>query len=243
MKRLIRGISRDERVREAVSWLLAWYIRFVHRTTRWDIVGGDILERHWNAGIPFIAAFWHSRLLMMVCQWRSQQPVHMLISQHADGRFIARTVDRFGLGVIAGSSRRGGADAVRAMVKALKAGESIGITPDGPRGPRQRIGAGPISLARLSGAPILPVTYSFKHRILLKSWDRLLVPLPFGKAVLVCGRPVEVPREASEAALEALREEVEERLNAITAAADTRMGHKPVEPAPWPAQTAAHARP
>ncbi len=232
--RLAKLIAADERVRRVACWLAATYIRFVWKTSRWETIGGDIPRQHWEAGRPFILAFWHGRLLMMPYSWDENRRIHMLISQHRDGQLIARTVAHFGIETIAGSSSRGGSAALRAMLKALKAGDCIGITPDGPRGPRQRVSAGIINVARLAGVPIIPAAYAAKRRALLGSWDRFLVALPFSRGVFVWGRPIDVPKGASDAALEALREEVEQRLNALTAAADVRMGHPALEPAAWP---------
>lgn len=231
---LVKAISRNERLRAVLCWIGARYIRWVFRTGRWEFVGQDIPQRYWNAGLPFILAFWHGRLLLMPHSWRPDKPIHMLISQHRDGQFIAKTVAHYGIDTIAGSSSRGGSAALRAMLKALKQGESIGITPDGPRGPRYRASPGIVNVARLAGVPIIPVTYSVKRRFVLGSWDRFILALPFTKGVFVWGRPIAVPRDASAAALEAYREEVEERLNALTAAADMRMGHAAIAPAPWP---------
>lgn len=232
--RLGKTIARSERIRAALCWLGAKYIAFVFRTGRWEFIGREIAERHWNAGLPFILAFWHGRLLLMPHSWPRAKPIHMLISQHRDGQLIAKTVAHYGIDTVAGSSTRGGSAALRAMLKALKSGESVGITPDGPRGPRGRASAGIVNVARMAGVPIIPVSFSAKRRVVLSSWDRFVVALPFSKGIFVWGRPIEVPRDASEAALEALREEVENRLNAITAAADARMGHPAIEPAPWP---------
>jgi lysophospholipid acyltransferase (LPLAT)-like uncharacterized protein len=233
-----KAIARSEWLRTALCWLGAEYIGLVFRTGRWEFVGREIAERHWNAGLPFILAFWHGRLLLMPHSWPRAKPIHMLISQHRDGQLIAKTVAHYGIDTVAGSTSRGGSAALRAMLKALKSGECVGITPDGPRGPRQRASAGIVNVARMAGVPIIPVTFSVKRRAVLGSWDRFIVALPFSKGVFVWGRPIEVPRDASDAALEALREEVENRLNAITAAADGRMGHAAIEPAAWPAPEA-----
>lgn len=235
MKQFLKRLSRHEGLRRALCWLGAQYIRLVHATCRWQVVGGEIPAAYWSSGKPFILAFWHGRLLLMPYVWRRDRTIHMLISQHRDGRLIADTVKHFGIDTISGSSSRGGTAALRAMLRALKAGECVGITPDGPRGPRQRSSAGIVNIAKLAGVPIIPATYAVRRRRLLGTWDRFVVALPFGKGMFVWGRPIEVPRDASDAALEALREEVEMRLNAITAAADGRMGHAALEPAPWPA--------
>lgn len=114
--------------------MTAW-IRLVWATSRWEVVGGEIPRRLHAAKRPFIVAFWHGRLLMMPMAWERSVPIRMLISAHRDGRLIADSVAAFGIESIAGSSTRGGSTALRQMVKALRQGVCVGITPDGRGGP------------------------------------------------------------------------------------------------------------
>jgi len=169
--------------------------------------------------------------LMMPHCWDPAKPIHMLISEHRDGRLIADTVAHFGIETVTGSSSKGGAGALRAMVKHLKAGHCVGVTPDGPRGPRMRATEGIIATARLSGAPIIPATYSAAAGRNLGSWDRFLVAWPFTRGVIVWGEPLSVDKDADADAMETARRTLEERLNAITAEADRLCGRTPVEPA------------
>jgi len=233
-----KRLGRSEGLRGFLCWLTAQYIRLVHSTGRWEVVGGDIPAAFWDQGKPFILAFWHGRILMMPKSWRRAAPIHMLISQHRDGQLIARSVAHFGIHWLAGSTTRGGSQALRAMLKALKAGEYVGITPDGPKGPRMRASAGIVNVARMSGCPIIPATFGASWRIVLGSWDRFVVAKPFTKGVFVWGQPITVPRDADEATMEACRQAVEDELNAITREADRRMAVAPVEPAA-PAESAA----
>ena len=175
---------------------------------------------------------------MMPYCWDRRRPISVLISQHPDGQILARTVGHFGIDTVAGSTTRGGASALRALLKTLKAGAYVGITPDGPRGPRMRAGDGVITVARLSGAPIIPVAYGISRRRVLGTWDRFVVAWPFGRGVLVWGDPIHVARDADADARETARRQVEDRLNAVTAAADRLGGCTPVEPAPVAGETA-----
>ncbi|MBF0561518.1 MAG: lysophospholipid acyltransferase family protein [Alphaproteobacteria bacterium] len=231
LKKLTRRITRSDRVQGWVCWLAARYIRHVYRTGRWETVGDDVPRRYWEEGRPFILAFWHGRILMMPYCWDRTRPINMLISQHRDGQLIARTVGHFGIATVAGSSSQGGSQALRLMLKALRAGEWVGITPDGPRGPRMRASQGVVSVARMAGVPVIPVTYATARRKVLGSWDRFLVALPFTRGVFWWGQPIAVPRDADAADLEEFRRRVEDELNAITAAADRYMGTVVVEPA------------
>ena len=128
-------------------------------------------------------------------------------------------------------TRKGGAQASRDIVGAIERGGCIVITPDGPRGPRQRLGAGPLRLAKMTGAPILPCLFAVKSRKQFDSWDRFVLPLPFGRGKIVWGSPVTVSADADEAEIEHLRLGIETEMNQLLAGADRDLGHTPVEPA------------
>jgi lysophospholipid acyltransferase (LPLAT)-like uncharacterized protein len=229
-----KRITRSDGLSACVAWLAAWYIRIVFRSLRWTVEGLDQLSARHDLGQGFIFAFWHGRMMMLPPAWDRSRPVHMLISDHRDGRLIARTVRHFGISTVTGSSSKGGAAALRNIVRILAKGAGVGFTPDGPRGPRMRASLGVVQAARLARVPIFPTTYSTTRRRVFSSWDRFLLPLPFGRGVLVIGAPIDVARDADAGQLEQARSEVEERLNAMTRDADSRCGWPPIEPAPLP---------
>src|SRR5260221_8913285 len=132
---LLKRLTRSEGFRRVACGLGAAYIRLVQRTSRWQVEGRERPERYWQQGQAFIGAFWHGRMLMIPGFWPTDRPVAMLISRHADGQLIRRTIGHFGVDAIAGSTSKGGGEALRQIVRALKQGVCIGITPDGPRGP------------------------------------------------------------------------------------------------------------
>jgi lysophospholipid acyltransferase (LPLAT)-like uncharacterized protein len=228
---LLKRTLRSNAVRLPLCWLGAQYIRFVHATGRWEVVGDDNPKRFWQRDEPFILAFWHGRILMMPYCWPQGRAIRMLISGHVDGQIIARTVSHFGIETATGSSTRGGGAALRTMIKALKDGVCVGITPDGPRGPRMRASEGVVQVARLSGATVIACTFSAARRRILGSWDRFAIAWPFSRGVFVWGRPISVPRDADVGALEEARLAIEQSLNEITVEADRRMGQAPVAPA------------
>lgn len=228
---LAKRIGKSEGLRGLLCWLGSLYIRFVYATSRWQVINGGHAQALWDSGQPFILAFWHGRILMMPKSWRASVPIHMLISQHRDGQLIARTVSHFGIETVAGSTTRGGSAALRSMLKSLKSGQCVGITPDGPKGPRMRASSGIVNLAKLAGVPILPATFSTSRRKLLGSWDRFAVALPFSRGVFVWGDPITVARNADEPELESARRLVEASLNAITVDADSRLGLETPRPA------------
>jgi lysophospholipid acyltransferase (LPLAT)-like uncharacterized protein len=159
-----------------------------------------------------VFAFWHEFLPLMPAlsliarklpSYRPT-PIHTLVSQHRDGQFIGAVVRRFGILPILGSTTRGGAAGLRNLVTVLKRGGLIGITPDGPRGPRRQAAAGVAQLAALAGVPVLPCAAHTNRRIRLNTWDRMPVPLPFGQGVIVCGAAIMVPRDGWKDAVPAI---------------------------------------
>lgn len=236
--RLSKLILSSNIVRRIASTLGTLYIRFVYLTNSWAVVRGDVPARFWDEGKPFILALWHNRLLMMPKSWGSERKFYMLISQHRDGKLVSQVVENLGLHTIAGSSNKGGAAALKRMVSALKAGEYVGITPDGPRGPRMRASDGVIAVARLSGVPVIPAAYGVTRRRTLGSWDRFVLAKPFGRGVFVWGEPISVPRDADDLMQEECRQQIENALSGVTREADELTGHVAIEPAPPPVPAA-----
>jgi lysophospholipid acyltransferase (LPLAT)-like uncharacterized protein len=194
-------------------------LRFLALTIRREVFFSDRPQKFWEQGQPIIAAFWHQRLLMMPFLPRRGK-VGMLISQHRDGEFIARAVKLFGVDAVRGSTTRGGLSALRGMIRSFRAGANLAITPDGPQGPKHVVQIGVVELARQTGAPILPVTYSASRRKVFASWDNFILPLPFCRVAYVWGEPLFVPREISKEGLEENRLLLQERLRQITEEAD-----------------------
>jgi lysophospholipid acyltransferase (LPLAT)-like uncharacterized protein len=212
MKRLLRSAP----VQFVLAHLLSLYLLLALRTQRWTIDGQAHFIPH-AAGQPAVFAFWHEFLPLMPqlpALGRRQAVykrtgVYVLVSRHRDGHFIANAVRRFGVDAIHGSTGRrgeskGGAASLRTMLAALARGDMIAMAPDGPRGPRRHAAPGALQLAALAGVPILPVAARTSRRIQLKSWDRMAIPLPFGRAVAVFGPAIVVPRDAWKDAMPAL---------------------------------------
>lgn len=236
---LLKSLAKTDTARAATGVAIALYVRLVWLTSRWRVLGLENAYPLWNSGQPFVGAFWHGRLLMMPYAWQTdKQQMTMLISRHRDGEIIARAISHFGLEAVRGStakrgtSDKGGTDAVRQLVRVMKAGHCVGLTPDGPRGPRMRVAPGIVQVARLTGLPIVPATFSARRRVVLSSWDRFVVALPFSSGVILWGKPMAVPRDLDADGLERKRQEVEEALIALTAEADRLCGHEPIEPGP-----------
>ncbi len=205
------------------------YIRLLRATMRIEQDSHEALARARRTSGQYILAFWHSRFVMMPYVYPDRRIV-VLISRHRDSRMLADILQRFSFAMAFGSSTTGGAQALREVLRRVKDGYDVGITPDGPRGPRRRAKPGVIATARLTGLPILPLAFSARAARRLGSWDGTLVPFPFTRGLFVCGEPVRVPREADQGEQERLRERLEAELDRVTDLADARMGLG-VEPA------------
>jgi hypothetical protein len=223
--RWARRVLRSDHLRRVLCWGIHLYIRFVYATNRWTIAGAEVPRRLRAEGQPFILAFWHGRLLMIPMAWQRLAPMHMLISAHRDGRIIADSVTYFGVHSIAGSTRRGGSAALRAMLKRLGDGDCVGITPDGPRGPAMVASTGIVNIARLSRVPIVPIVFATSRCRVLATWDRFHLALPFGRGVFLWGEPIDIAPDLDEDGIERARLLVETRMNDMAAEADVRVGH------------------
>lgn len=188
------------------------------RTLRWEITGSEHYDATWGARLPVIFVLWHGRLLPSSFYHRDEE-LATLISQHRDGDYIAHVVESWGFRAIRGSSTRGGSAALRAIVRTLRGGTAVAITPDGPQGPRQKMKAGPVLAAQVAGVPILPVSAGGPGWK-VGGWDRFLIPRPFAKIRLAYGEPIVVPREADAAELDRISDRLERRLNELTAMVD-----------------------
>ena len=230
--KLGKKIIHSQIAKNFLCFFAANYIRFVYYTSRWKVIRGDIPKRFWDKDKKFLLCFWHGRLLMMPHCWNMKKPIHMMISKHGDGRFLSDTVAHLGIKTIVGSTSKGGASALRSMVQTVKNGEYVGLTPDGPRGPRMRAQEGIVTIARLADIPIVPISYASTNSRVLGSWDRFIAALPFGRGVFVWGEPIEVPRTTDKFVLEKTRQKVEDAINAVTNEADRLCGLDPIKPAP-----------
>ncbi len=213
----------------ALAWLLAAYLRLVYATMRWTREGQEKAEGVWREGGGAILCFWHARIPIGLPTWPNdgtRQEIHALISQSADGEFIARAVEHIGFPAIRGSSKKkkdpaknkGGEQAFREMLRWVKAGNAVAITPDGPRGPAETMDKGAPVLAQITGAPVPFVGPASKPCLRLGTWDRTVIPLPFSKGAMVWDGPLRVARGED---AEALALEWARRLSALTARAET----------------------
>jgi hypothetical protein len=161
-----------------------------------------------------IIAFWHECIAMGLWHYRGSG-YHTMTSYSYDGELAARTVRRLGARAVRGSTSAGGRGALRELEKAMVQVEGVGITPDGPRGPRRVAQPGAAILAARTQTPIIPHAIATTSAWRLRSWDRFMIPKPFAKVIHVYGEPVPPPPDESREAIESTQAEMERALNAV----------------------------
>ncbi|TMQ71062.1 MAG: DUF374 domain-containing protein [Candidatus Eisenbacteria bacterium] len=187
----------------------------------WRVVRLRVHERDaiLGRGERCIFAFWHARLLPLVFTHRGRA-IAVLISQHRDGELIARIILALGFLTGRGSTTRGGDEGIRDMLNHAEARRLLALTPDGPRGPAERVKPGVVYLASRTGFPVIPVATAARPAWVLGSWDHFRIPWPFARVVIAYGEPIAVPRSLDEAAVEAWRVRIEGGIRELTAEAE-----------------------
>jgi lysophospholipid acyltransferase (LPLAT)-like uncharacterized protein len=200
-----------------IAAAIAWFIRLWMSTMRLRIASADGREHPADpAQARYLYAFWHEGLLAPLA---TRPTIKVLISQHTDGEVIAQICQRLGIGVIRGSTARGGCQALLAMIRDGDKSH-LGITPDGPRGPRRELKPGVVMVASQSGLPIVPVGIGFVRAWRFRSWDRFALPLPGSTLVGVVGAPIHVPRDLDRGGLKKWLTIAQEQMRLMTELAE-----------------------
>ncbi len=184
-------LKKNNFVLSVVTKMLYTYLRVVYFTCRWQFVFSDNHNKQeFLAQKGVIFAFWHNRLALGPGIFAGHKDIYALISPHRDGRIISDIVGKFGFGVINGSSNKNPVSALKIIIQKLHNGSNIVITPDGPRGPIYKINSNINKVAQKYNIKLIPVSCSASRYFLLKSWDKLIMPLPFGKITAFIGLPL-----------------------------------------------------
>jgi lysophospholipid acyltransferase (LPLAT)-like uncharacterized protein len=188
---------------------------------QWDSHSSHLREEFEG---PAVYCIWHNRLILCMEAYHRGKPsipahgeaLAALVSASRDGALLAATLERFGVQPVRGSSSRRGPQALLELTSWGERGYDLAITPDGPRGPCYVVQEGVMSLAQLTGLPIVPFSFYARRKIRLKSWDRFQIPLPFSRCNMNVGKLIRVPRDASDAEREELRKQLEQALKDVS---------------------------
>ena len=183
-------------------------------TVRRRVRGDEHYLRFRRAGEPVVFVFWHGRMLPLVYHHRDEGAV-VLVSEHADGEYIARVLRRHGFGTVRGSSTRGAVKGLKGLIRAARDGHDLGITPDGPRGPAEEFKWGALVAAQTTGLPVIPVSAGASAAWHFESWDRFMVPRPLSVVRIAYGPPRWIERKASESDVRRHARELEAELRRL----------------------------
>ena len=188
-----KKIIKNFFIQNILVLLAILYIQFVKFTSKIRIENNKYPNKYWKDEKHLILAFWHSQLMMVSFSWSYKKKINILASGHSDGRFGAKVGNFFKLNNIQTSNKNKNLS-LRPVFQLLKSRQYIGITPDGPRGPKEKVPEGIIKIAKSTNVPIIPLGYWSSRNFTLRSWDSFLITLPFSKCNFVWGEAVKIPQ-------------------------------------------------
>lgn len=189
-KKQIKEITKSKCFLKILSALIYIYINIVYFTSKKYVIYPKSFNKTLYQKENAIYAFWHNRLSLMFFMQPKKIKTNVLISEHKDGQLIADTSLLFGTKVIEGSSSNISMTSLKRIIKSLVSGESLAITPDGPRGPVYQINSNIAKIAKRTAKTIIPMSFSCKKKKTMRSWDKFILPLPFNTLYLVYGKPI-----------------------------------------------------
>ena len=207
-----KKIVKNFFTQQLLALVSAIYIKLVALTSSIIIKNIESPKFYWRNNKPFILAFWHSQLMMISYCWKSKNKINILASGHSDGRFGAIVGKYFKLNNIPTSSNEKSMS-LKPIFTLLKSSQYIGITPDGPRGPNQKVSDGIIKISKATQVPIIPVGFASSKYKTLKSWDSFLITKPFSKSAFVWGKAIAIPKNCTNNEIEEYKNKLEKELN------------------------------
>ncbi len=216
---LERYTFRQRLVIRTAGFVFASMIRVIGKTLRFEITGQEAFDAVERKGLQPIHVFWHDRIVSGTYYFRNRK-ILVLSSSSFDSEYTARCIQRFGFGVIKGSSTRGGTQALVGMIRGMRAGYATAFTLDGPKGPRYVAKSGPVLLAKKSECPMVPFVLEPNSFWTINSWDKLQIPKPFTKVQIFVGDPIYVGSDARNEVLEQKRMELQRSLDELVLRGD-----------------------
>ena len=208
----MKKIIKLKFIQHLLSIIAAIYIFLVRITSNIEIINLKIPKNYWDNRKPFILAFWHSQLMMISYSWKTKRKINILASKHSDGRFGAIVGKYFKLNNIPTSLDKKSIS-LKPIFTLLKNSNYLGITPDGPRGPNQKVSVGIIKISKATQVPIIPIGFASSNFRTLKSWDSFIITKPFSKCAFVWGDAITIPKNSSDNEIEEYKSKLEIELN------------------------------
>jgi lysophospholipid acyltransferase (LPLAT)-like uncharacterized protein len=185
---------------QVALWLITWSVYLIVRaigpTLRFAVSREEGAPEPSDSG-PFVYSFWHSCMLPAMYLYRDLK-VRVMSSDSFDGEFTGRIIRKFGFVKVRGSSSRGAVRALIGMKRELDRGWTVAFTIDGPRGPKYVVKPGPVALSKMTGAPMMAFHIALDRAWVLNTWDSLMIPKPFARALIRISRTMPVPQDATD---------------------------------------------
>ena len=221
--RVIKRFSKTHIGQKLIGFLFYSITTLISRSIRWEYLVQNEKSNIFNDNKEYIFCCWHNKLFLGPHLLPRNRVINALQSSHSDGMVTSLAFKYLGMNVILGSSKKGGMQAFRKMVKCIKLGESVAITPDGPKGPKEKVKEGIIKLAQITETSIIPLVWTTNKFKLINSWDNFVLPYPFSKGVYSFGKPIYVKKQINEYELETARQNLENEIKRLTKEVENKL--------------------
>ena len=221
--RIIKRFSKTNIGQKLIGFLFYFITSLISRSIKWEYLVVNEKSNIFESDKKYIFCCWHNRLFLGPHLLPRNRIINALQSSHSDGMVTSVAFKYLGMNVILGSSKKGGMQAFRKMVKCIKLGESIAITPDGPKGPKEKVKEGIIKLAQITDTSIIPLVWATNKFKLINSWDGFVIPYPFSKGVYSFGKPINVKKKINEEELEFVRQNLENEIKRLAQRVENRV--------------------
>ena len=221
--RVIKRFSKTHIGQKLIGFLFYSITSLISRSIRWEYLVENKKSNIFNSNEEYIFCCWHNKLFLGPHLLPRNRIINALQSSHSDGMVTSLAFKYLGMNVILGSSKKGGMQAFRKMVKCIKLGESVAITPDGPKGPKEKVKEGIIKLAQITETSIIPLVWTTNKFKLINSWDNFVIPYPFSKGVYSFGKPIYIKKQINEYELETARQNLENEIKRLTKEVENKL--------------------
>ena len=221
--RVIKRFSKTHIGQKLIGFLFYSITSLISRSIRWEYLIENEKSNIFNSNEEYIFCCWHNKLFLGPHLLPRNRIINALQSSHSDGMVTSLAFKYLGMNVILGSSKKGGMQAFRKMVKCIKSGESVAITPDGPKGPKEKVKEGIIKLAQITETSIIPLVWTTNKFKLINSWDNFVIPYPFSKGVYSFGKPIYIKKQINEYELETARQNLENEIKRLTKEVENKL--------------------
>ena len=221
--RVLKRLSKTSIGQKLIGFLFYFITKLISCSIRWEYFEQSRKAKIFDNRHKYIFCCWHNKLFLGPHLLPRNRVINALQSSHSDGMITSLAFQYLGMNVILGSSKRGGIQAFRKMVKCLQLGESIAITPDGPKGPKEKVKEGIIKLAQMTNTPIIPLVWATRKFKTINSWDNFVLPFPFSKGIYSFGKPIYIEKKINLNKFELERQNLENEIKRLTKILERRI--------------------